>query len=500
VAALLNWGRATWTALADGDRRQLLRLALQALPMGQALAAGTGAPEITEDAATIEKLLAGDASVLPASVLSLEALFGQGGTNAACYGPTVLYDTHEDGVGGPSGQLPSGDVGLWLATDSDGRPCAVAQMSKRTRGVKQQTLQALLMAAMMRRTVAASSTLALPTAGASTDLTSDFATRLAAALPSSGVTVDAASIALDSAGQYTYRIVLSKGSGATAKRGEVILRHTPGASASAYSGVLQVAGFTLGNDAAFGCTDQVDSGTGMFKVARISTVKYTRSATTVDFGARTAHYCGHPVAGTGSDDAAQVASIGSDHQLDPSAKITGTARGATLGWRGDFTRYAGSYDKDSGGGNFLMAWQAGTGDGATRSMAAHASVNAGGDRTVDGWFAYGGEVASTTGALAGMICNWAGPGNSHATNTRFQSQTATRASGSSSWVLGSSLITYAPTVSCSSTTTQFDADGNGVLAAGEGLGTAATLDAPSGARTTVQDEITHRGYTQPSLF
>ena len=214
---------------------------------------------------------------------------------------------------------------------------------------------------------------------------------------------DLASLALDSAGSvYTYRLVLTQGSGADARRGELILRHTPGSSDTAYSGTLQVAGFSLDNDAAFGCTDEVDAGSGRFKVARISTLAYQRDASRLSFGSRSAQYCGHPD-GSGSDDGAQVAALTADAQLDPATALTGTSRGGAKGWRGNFTRYAADYDADTGAGDFLLAWQAGTGDSHARAMAAHAGVDGSGNLGLEAWYAYAADIASTSGDLLGMI-------------------------------------------------------------------------------------------------
>lgn len=497
----LDWSRAAWHALTRGDGRQLARLTALAMPGSVAHAAGTGAPELVEAADLIRKALEGDTSVDLATLIDLAGLFGVGGGDAACYGPQVAYANHQDGpLGTESGTLPSGDVGLWRATDAaTSQPCVVAQLRKRISGAKRQGLQGLLMAATMRRTVAASSSLSMPTAGSSTDLTTAYQAALALILPS--ITVDAATVAQDGSGTYTYRLVVSHGTGANAKRGEMILRHTPGGSDTVYSGTLQVAGFVLDNDPAFGCADQVDSGTGLYKTARVSSLSYSRNSATVKFGSRSAQYCGHPSAGVGSDDAAQVATFTVDHQLDPSAKIAGTNRGSTLGWRGNFTRYAGDFDKDSAAGTFLLAWQAGTGDDKSRALAATGAYNsATGVRSIDGYYAYADEISTTSGALQGMICNWAGPGNSHATNALFQSQSATLASGATTFVLASSLITYAPTVSCSSTTTEFDADGDHTLAGGEGLGTAASLDGLTGGHATVDNELRSRGWSAPTLF
>ena len=494
-----DFGRAAWTALWKGDTRTLAQLATALIPAGRAHAAEAMESDVKAQAVMIEKVLNGDASVSLANVLDLGRLF-HGSNNASCYGPTLAYSNHENASGGQpaAGTLPSGDLGLWTATQGATQPCIAAQLNSRVGGVKGRTKQGLLLMAVMRLTVANNS-LTMPTAGDSIDLKSELQATLSAVPAFATVTVDAATLALDSAGAvYTYRLAVSNGSGPAARSGEVILKHTPGASATAYSGVMQVAGFHLSNDAAFGCTDQVDG--ALFKVANVSTLKYSRAGAAVEFGSRDAHYCGHATSTASTNYAADVATFTSDGQLDPATKLTGNARGLTLGWRGNFTRFAGAYDRVNVDGNFLFAWQAGTGDGNSRALAAHVDYNSTtGTRTLEGYFAFAGDVATTDGSLLGMICNWAGPGNSHTPTARFQSQTATLASSASEYTLATSKITYAPTNSCSSTTTAYDVNVNGTIAGGEGVGTTNDLDVPAGANS-VQQEIESRGFAKPALF
>jgi hypothetical protein len=64
---------------------------------------------------------------------------------------------------------------------------------------------------------------------------------------------------------------------------------------------------------------------------------------------------------------------------------------------------------------------------------------------------------------------------------------------------GDSKITYAPTNSCNSTTTQFDANVDQTLTAAEGVGTVNNLDVPGGTNT-VQQEIEGRGFLSPALY
>lgn len=496
-----DWARHAVAAVRDGDLAKLGRLAESLVPLGDAVA-DPGDPKLADDAELIESVLTGGSGTSLATLLDLASLFGGAGQNAQCYGPSVQYANHDDaGMGSSSGTLPTGDLGIWLDTVTGGEPCIAAQMRMRVGSVRRQTLQGLLLMAAMRRSVAASSTLSMPAAGASTDITSDFGTVLSAAASPSTVNVEAATIALDSGGTiYTYRLVLNNGStGLSYRRGEVIMRHTPGGSASAYSGTMQVTGFLLSNDAAFGCSDQMD--TGHYKVAFVNTLRYSRSGSSVRFGSRASHYCGHTSNDSLTDYGAQVASFTADNELDPSVKLMGNTRGSTLGWRGNFTRFAGTFDRDTVEGSFLLAWQAGTGDSHSRALAVVSDYDSStGDRSLTGFFAFADEIASTTGTLLGMICNWAGPGNSHTPSTLFQSQTATKVAAASAYSVGASQIAYAPTVNCNSTTTSFDANADNTLASGEGVGVTHSLDSPTGGRTTVASEVAFRGFTVPTLF
>lgn len=474
-----------------------------AVPLG----AGAGRAELTDMAARIEAVLAGDTGVSLGGLLSFGNLFLQG-SNAGCYGPQLLYANHEDGSGTESGLLPGGDLGLWLPTDAaSGQPCVVAQLNERTAGVKHATRQGLLLMAVMRATIAGSGgVLALPAAGFSTDLRTPFSTVLAAVPALTGLTVHAATVSLDPFGKtYTYRLAVSRNAGTSAGRsGEIVLQHRPGATASAYSGVLRVAGFDLGTDATFGCSDRMTG--GRYQRARVTTVRYSRHGDQIDFGARSGQYCGAPADLADTDYARQVASITAG-ELDPAVQLAAGAPGSAVvagsstGWRGNFDRFGGRYDRTTGAGQFLYAWQAGTGDSHARALAVRSTYDSSADRrTVQGYFAFTDALATTDGSLLGMVCNWAGPGAVHTPAARFQSQTATLAGLASTFVATASHLGYAPTNACASTTTLFDANADGTLVAGEGQGSLQGLDAPASSSVSVQSELVSRGYTQPGYF
>ena len=116
---------------------------------------------------------------------------------------------------------------------------------------------------------------------------------------------------------------------------------------------------------------------------------------------------------------------------------------------------------------------------------------------------------SSTGAtdLKGMICNWAGPGNSHTANNYFQYQKIVLSETATQWDIStdanSNKISYAPTNNCSSTaggTMRFDVDADTTVGASEGDGVANGMDTLDAGKTSVQATIEGRGFSNPSLY
>jgi hypothetical protein len=250
-----------------------------------------------------------------------------------------------------------------------------------------------------------------------------------------------------------------------------------------------------------GCSDVKDSETGLYQTASVGTLKYSRADTAVSFNARSGNYCGHPANFSEAAFGESVAAY-SGGELNPAVSITGGVRGVTKGWVGNFSRFAGDFNLDHLDGDFRYAWQAGPQDGKSRMLALHTTFNTATEvRMLQGYFAFGADISSSSQDMLGMICNWAGPGNSHSTQALFQSQNAQLGPSDTEFTIpsGGSKITYAPTKSCSSTTTQFDANLDSTIAAGEGVATINSLDMPSGA-LTVEQEIQSRGFVPPPLY
>lgn len=501
-----DWSRTMWQAIQTQDTHTAGHLLLKLLPMSNAWAATSKVPEGVVVASEIDAVAKGSLPLSHPGLLNLGHLFGGGSVNTQCFGPSVAYTNHDNYVSGPnqSGTLPSGDLGLWTAdnTDSHGtQPCATATLNDKLEGSKRQMRQAMLLMAGIRRLIASSGSLSMPAANQTTDVQSALATVLSGIAP--GVSVDAATVSLNNLGTvYTYRLALSAGSGASAKQGEVVVQHTPGASATQYAGIVQITASQLGSDSAFGCSDQIDSGTSLYKVATVSTIRYDKNGTDLDVGARSANYCGAPAPSSSSyiDD---IAELDGNGMLDFSVDLGGNnARGSIKGWRGNASRFSASLDTATQAGDFSYIWQAGNLDSHARGFAVHSSYNSSTEaRTLDAFYAYTQSIAATNGDMLGMLCNWAGPGNNHTPVNYFQSQRATLSSSASIWTRTASHIAYAPTVSCNSGSgMRYDADGNTTIDTLEGQSVTNDLDTLSLGNANVADELSSRGYNKPNLF
>lgn len=496
-----DWAVATWDAIQQGNWSAVQQLATAALPLSNAWAETDKIPEAKITASEVEAVVSGKRSLAQIG-LSLNELFAQNSNNASCFGPQVAYVDHDNGGGTADGTLPTGDLGLWRDTEGNTtEPCAAAQLNARLSKVKKQTRQAMLMMAAMRRAIEDNTSLSMPTAGNQTELASTLSTAISTLL--SGATINAASVALNSGGtEYTYRLVIGRGTGSTAESAEVVIKHTPGASDTEFTGVMSVTVSQLANDPAFGCTDQTTSiGSNTYnRVASVSTLRYNRNGDSLKFSNRAAQYCGAPTASS-SNHLADLAAVDSNGELDPSVKLSGNTRGSTLGWRGNFSRFAGDLNKETQAGDFLYVWQAGTGDSHGRAFAVHSAYNSATDaRTLDAYAGYTDQVAGSPSALLGMICNWAGPGNNHTPAALFQRQSMSISASATSWTLDTSKISYAPTTSCnSSSTMNFDQDASGSASLGEGASVTHDLDS-KGSSSSVQAELESRGYAIPTLF
>lgn len=463
-----------------------------------ALASGTVA---LSSSSTLVSAVAEGQQSLDNTLVNASGLFDPGLlSHASCYGPAIAFTNHDDQPG-TNGTLAGGDVAIWSAVDAtaSGSPaCSASELNTQLGSITAQTRQGLLLMAALRRAAAVSGTTRLPDPGATLDLGSTMSTQLSSVLP--GVTVQTATIvAAGDASQYTYRMVLRQGSGASGESVEVVLLHTPNDTSYRFAGVLRLTHSRLSNAATYGCSDVIDSSTGLYKVAHVTSLGYNRYDDALITRLRSGQFCGGPSNGSTSH-FEEIATATESGELNPSVALSNSgARSGTKGWRRELLRYSADLNLTTLAGDHLHAWQTKPNDGKSRIFLMHTDLS-GSTRTAQVFHAFGDDFSTSNGTLLGMYCNWSGPGASHASATAaFQSQSLTLTAGT--WAITQSAIQYAPTQSCAaSSDMNFDANGDGSLASGEGASTASGLDAPTGGRTDVQSEVIERGYWAPTLF
>jgi len=330
---------------------------------------------------------------------------------AECYGPQVNYANHPNGSGG-SGQFPTGDLGLWEATEGGTEACASAQINELMATTSIYIDTALMLEASAICLLDTAGT-AIPSVGGSADFTSDFETSLKVNNPSA--TATNASVTQTATDLFEYSF-----SGTTdgAKAYDVTIRIKK-TDASTYQGRI-FGYFTTMNKDAFSTT-------------------FSRSGT--DLKVRM-------VAGSWLGAAADSSIFSSGGDLIQDDSFHGSMNQAIV-----------DVNLDTLAGNLSYAWQAGSGDDKTRVFNAYTTVS-GSDVSGCGFFGYGNDFeadyASNTNAIDGFICNWAGPGNDHSmssTSGKAQKQCfQSDSSGVMAEVTGKRAITYAPNVACNDTT------------------------------------------------
>jgi hypothetical protein len=489
-----DWIDTVAIAIKSDDPRLLGRAFFQLIPVGKAIAAPAKVPEGVGIAEFIDKVAAG--TVTPTSSnLDLDAFFGAY-TSANCYGPNVAYQNHEDGGG--NGTLPGGDTGLWLAREGDqttGTPCSAAQLSRLIDPVKKRMNATMIFGARMR--ALASSNGGMPAAGAELDLTTQVNSFFQTLLPTGASgTVSNAKIS-NASGVYTYIVESSATAGPTTLRVVVKVVHD-GRNTSSFNGVASYATSKSSDTCGVGGT-----------TVQAGTIRYEKvTDTQMKISAREAPYCSSTAI---SSNFSAFASVTADDELDPAVTTT---QNASTGWQqqgSGFKRFGATYNPSTLAGDFKFAWQAGIGDSHSRMFAMTVAYNSTTNvRTGQSFFGFSGAMTDTSAGatdLKGMICNWAGPSNSHTVNNYFQYQKIVLSETATQWDISSDAnsnkISYAPTNNCSSTvggTMRFDVNADTIVGASEGDGVANSMDTLDAGKTSVQATIEGRGFSNPSLY
>jgi len=497
--SIKDWGKTLIASLLEQDAATFNKVLVAAVPISSADAASPSMiPESVAMDDYIAQVAAGTA--IPTSAnLSLNAFFGMY-TSATCYGPQVAYASHDNGTG--TSPLPGGDTGMWLARESNqttGKPCSAAQLDALMKPLKQRINATFIFAARMRALASTS----MPVSGSSTDVTTSVNTFFQGILPT-GVTGTVSSATISNAlGVYTYTVEASGTSSAKTQKIVMKIVHDGTVSAT-FSGLASYVTYDSSNS----CTPLSGIGTGT-KI-NAGTVRYSKtSSTAMNLSSREAVYC---LSGTLTSTLSDYVAVDSVGELDSTkTACSGTCTGQNAkGWIQDgtgFKRVGASYDPATHEGNFKFAWQAGILDSNSRMFAMNVAYNTTTlARTGKAFFGFSGAMNpqtadSTPTDLKGMICNWAGPGNSHTANNLFQYQEISLPSTASDWDITTSKIAYAPTNSCNSTATmQFDVNADTTLGATEGNSITNSLDTLDAGKTTVQATIEGRGFVNPTLY
>lgn len=451
-------------------------------------------------ASQADAVATGRLSLSGAALVNVPALFDTTArSHAACYGQSVDYLNH-DNASGANGALPPGEVAIWRDTaPGTSQACAAAELAAQTQGVSAQAHQATLLMAALRQAVAADTNVPLPATGNTVDLSSKASTLLTPLL--SGATVQAASVALNADGsEYTYRLLLQRGSGAGAQALEITVLHTPADTDAHYAGVLRLALSYLSTDASIGCIDHMDS-SARYKVARLISLGYNRQDQWLSLRLRAGQYCGNGSSNT--DQFEELAATAMSGELDPAVFLASNLRGSTLGWRQGFMRMANDIVVSSQTSDFAYAWQDLPLGGISRArlFAGHGSLDTSTQaRTLALFHGYTDDISNTDGTLRGMVCNWSGPGATKTVQNAYQYQQLALGSSATDWALGTSRVHYAPTNSCSaSSTMRFDANGDGSVGGTEGQSFSSDLAVPSGSNDA-HDELIQQGYLSPVLL
>jgi len=374
--------------------------------------------------------------------------------NASCYGPVVKYANHPDAGGGPgpaSGELPPGDVGIWMPVDPvDGHACAAAELNARMEGVSERSIASLMALASMVCTINTSGgALSMPDA---TTPSVSLTTAMSASAPA-GVTFNDVSLSYTATtggeAKYTYHMDLTYNT-----RNIVIeLGHIPDpASSVIYRG--QVA-YRIGDTTSAGnCANGGGSPSPVDTTMNGSFVYNRTGAGGITVELREGTFCGKNVDG-----------LDSNKLVDAYDKYNAVTN--PNGWADNFNILRASYNPLTLVGDYAYAWQAGFMDGNTRVFNLGVAEDAD-DTTVDlsatSFYGYGSDIQNLDPSIGGFICNWAGPGNSHTLRELAQKQVVAFDPGTGKFVSSSANISYAPTTSCDYDGTgsfTFDTDASG---------------------------------------
>ncbi|MFN8369786.1 MAG: hypothetical protein U0T83_04070 [Bacteriovoracaceae bacterium] len=396
---------------------------------------------VAEQTATLSAIVTADQDTdcqisLPSISSSVE--------DTSCYGPALDYSNHPNATSYDAnstlasnseqddGRLPTGDLGLWSATDTNSSSaCAAAKVNSLVSGIGDKVGTGLLFSAGVNCVLTRNS-ISLPTvANTPVDVTNYLATPVA--VNNTTTTITSATVTklddVNSNSVYQYYIYFTQGT----KSAKIYLKHMSTSTSNAtYMGKIwsSVEGASGGAGDSFAYSL-------LYEKASSTSTKYILRGTSYNKNSSSPH---------------------------PTSLFTnGNLNLTASSLAGNMTQLIANIDPSTGYGNVSYSWQAGSGDSNSRVFNTFTNSTQG-----CGFFGFGGSFSTTNNTfpdntITTFICNWAGPGNSHTgISGKAQKQCMTvGAGGLYQDTASKQSITYAPTNSC---------DFNGSTTNGSNLG------------------------------
>jgi len=371
---------------------------------------------------------------------------GSGGS-VNCFGPELAYVNHPSDSS--DGTLPTGDLGIWTAYSDNAteEACAVGQMNMLLRKVGRKVDLAMGITAMMI-CAAKNDGLSKPSVdGDALDVTASVAkTKVKdkrGGMEVTSATLKRSTVASTSKIKYTSKLTGSftytLDDGTTSSQSfKIKFQHVPDTdstdSVKAGEGLVQMWQEKI---------SETDGNCGGTTLDVVTSVAYKNTSDNLSFRAVKAKFAD---------------SMTSNEFFNSSdGEVVGTSinDNASAGWCADLNVIRANIDKD-GFGKVGYAWQAGKGDGFTRTFNIKTD-NSSGTLTGDAYFGFNPHPDNSSGTnkyrttnIDRMICNWAGPGQdiNRAGESKVQRQQLSYDSTNNVWKSIQDNITFAPTTSC----------------------------------------------------
>jgi len=365
---------------------------------------------------------------------------------ASCFTPIVKYQNHPHDIAPNSGEISSGELGLWqVLSSSSENVCSAEAINSGTFELSRHYRGIQMMFAGMIFIVENTVTLKQPELGETLDITREL-NSAAGSFEDDNSIFNSGTVTHVSDGSWEYNIDLELVrnwgvSGIFTHNMQFSLTHraVPEDQENQYSGLLNFR--VSGNDMHFPGTNCPGGEARTYN----GSVKYQRYTTDrVALQARSAIFCGDRVDG-------RITGLGEDKgMVDDDFSYSGSNNG----WSESFKIFAADFDPNTQAGNYSYIFQANPDDANSQIFnvgvsASHPHIQA------ESYFGFGDPIATTDGTIQRFICNVNGPNGglslidrSHIDRLQRQQFTYSVLTGVFNPSSVDSNILYAPTNSC----------------------------------------------------